>query len=119
MADIKGERTQAGGGTYRHTWTGLAQSDTGQGVKVPANADRTGQVYGNFNGATVTFEASLVPGIPAAGEWFPVTDLQGNAVSFAVANGEFITENAVWYRPVITGGGGATLLNVIMLSRIK
>ena len=119
MATVSNIRTQAGGGTFRHTWTPLLQGDDGQTAKFPANADRTVQVLGVFGGATVTFEASLVANTPASAEWFSVTDLQGNAITFTSAGGEFVTENSVHYRPVVTGGDGTTSLTVHMLSRIK
>jgi hypothetical protein len=71
---------------------------------------------GTFDTATVTFEASLVA-TPGDNDWFPVTDLQGNPVSLSAVGGEFVTENAVWYRPVVTGGTGSTSIDVHFLSR--
>lgn len=118
MAEINAQRTMAGGGTYRHTWASVASADTVTAAKFPANADRTVQFTGDFDGATVGFEASLLAS-PGVNDWFPVTDLQGNAVSKASASAEFVTENAVWYRPTFTGGGGSQAITVTMLSRIR
>lgn len=97
---------------YRYNWTVIPQDDEGVPISIPGASDRTVQVVGTFNGAAVTFEASL-----DNSNWFTCTDLQGNAISMTSAGAEFITENAVHYKPVVTGGDGDTSITVYMLSR--
>ena len=109
-------RQQAAGvRAYRHVWQGLGLGDDGQAVKLPGAADRTIQVFGSFTGgASVTFECSL-EATPT--NWFPCTDLQGNAISLSAAGGEFVVENAVWYRPRVVSGDGSTDIDVVLFSR--
>jgi hypothetical protein len=107
-------REEAEGRTYRHTWTGLLQSETGDSVSMPGAADRTVQAIGTFGGTSIAFQGSLEK---TPTNWFPLTDLQGNAITFTSAGGELVTEMTTHIRPVLTGGDGSTTITVTMLSR--
>jgi len=119
MATVNNTRQEGGGRTHRHVWTPLLQGDEGEQATIPGGSDRVAQVYGTFGGASVTLEGSLLqsPNAATADHWFPITDLQGNAVTFTSAGGEYCTENVTHVRPQVTGGDGTTSLTVVVLSR--
>ena len=110
--------TEGHGGLYFARYT-LAASETGQSVD-RGRADRTVQAYGDFFGATVTFEGSCDPSnSPAEASFFALTDPSNVAISFTIANGAAVTEYTKHIRPVVTGGnsGGTTAISVIIQHR--
>jgi hypothetical protein len=71
-----------------------------------------------MSGASVAWEASIKKEPTADEDWFPVTDLQGNPVTMSTTQvGEMIVENAVWYRPNVTGGDGSTAIEAQLFSK--
>lgn len=107
-------RVRAEGGTYRNTWLNLGDGDTGESISIPGASDRSVQVFGDFDTGTCLLEGSL-EATPTT--WFPLTDLQGNAISFTSDGGELVTEVTTHIRPRIDGGGGSVALTCILLSR--
>jgi hypothetical protein len=99
-------------------WNGLnSTNNIGTPVSFPGFADRTVQINGTFNNATVVLEGSLEEG--GAGTYFTLTDPQGNAISKTTAAGEAITELTQYVRPNCTGGNNVQDVTVTMLLRMQ
>ena len=102
--------------TFRRQWT-LPADEVGVPVALPRHADRSLQISGAFDGATLRIEGSL-DGVNFA----PLTDPQGNDLVFTsypagyASKIEAISEAVVSVRPK-TIGGAATALVVTLLSR--
>ncbi|MGL4813229.1 MAG: hypothetical protein ACRCXM_15775 [Beijerinckiaceae bacterium] len=93
-------------------WGPVAAGDTCAPADFAQFADRTVQVSGTFDGASVAIEGSI------DGEtWLPVTDPQGNAITASAAKLEAISEMTTFIRPVITGGGAGCAVKVAILVR--
>ncbi len=117
MATKIATRTQGGGATYRHVWSSLANGDDGAPVTIPGAPDRTVQVFGTFGSSgTIIFEGTLTA---TPGNWFPLVDPQGNAISFGSAGGELVLELVAHIRPRVTNGDGTTDLTAIVFSGSK
>lgn len=94
------------------TWSAMASGDVGDPMKYAQFADRTVQVGGTFDGATVVLEGSV------DGEaYHTLTDPQGNALTFTTARLEAVTEVVAFIRPNVSGGGAGTAINVGLLIR--
>ncbi len=118
MADVVSVRTEEQGGTHRHVWAALNDTDLqGDAVSIPGAADRTVQITGVFGGATVIIEGSLLLNASAAADFATLSDPQGIAISKSAAAIVAILENTAWTRPRLTGATGTTDLTVTMLSR--
>lgn len=92
------------------TWSGMTGGDDGAPVRYAGAADRTAQVVGTFNGATVTLQGSL-----DGSNWASLTDAQGNAIAMTSAGLEAVTELVRYVRPVVTGGSGASITVMLMM----
>lgn len=91
-------------------WPALAQGDDGAPLADGQYSDRSVQVAGTFDGASVRIEGSN------DGEnWATLTDPQGNDLLVTTAKIEAITEVSLRLRPVIVGGGASTALTVTVL----
>lgn len=101
------------------TWEPLTQS-VEKGVALGPNfmdyVDRSIQIEGEFDGATVVFEGSNVDN-PVDSDYHPLTDPQGNAISKSSASIEQITESVVHSRPRVINAGPATSIVVICAAR--
>lgn len=94
-----------------YTWD-LAAGETGDQVNLAQLADRTVQVTGTFDSASVALQGSL-DGV----NFVTLTDPQGNPLNFSSAGLETVVEMVRYARPVVTGGGGLTDLKVNLLMR--
>ena len=97
------------------TWTALtATNDSGQPEhSLDDFADKTIQVKGTFNGATVNIQGSNDGGTT----YWALHDLQGDEIAITTAGGTLIAENPALIRPFTSGGGGSQSLTVILVSR--
>lgn len=88
------------------TWEGAATGDDliPYGISEQAGIAGSVQIDGTFGGATVTLEASN-DGVT----FFPLSDLQGNAISATAAAFFDFTTAAALIRPAISGGSGDSL----------
>jgi hypothetical protein len=110
-------RADLQGKSFSGTWL-LTQADsTGDGLSHLGAADRTIQVLGTFDGATVTIEGSNVAEPAADAEWAVLHDTADQAMQFATAQIALIAENPRWIRPKLTGAGAATEITVIAVAR--
>lgn len=93
------------------TFTGVA-SETGPALQGFAEwADRSVQMSGTWNGATVLLEGSI-----DGTTYLPLTDPQGNAISKTADALEAITEIVNFVRPRCSSGA-VTSLTIIVLAR--
>lgn len=94
------------------TWTPLAKGDTGTPFKNPGWADRSVQITGSFDTATITIEGSN-----DGTTYFTLTDPQTTSISKTSAALEQVIENTLWIRPNVAGSGGTTALTVVLVAR--
>jgi hypothetical protein len=97
------------------TWAALtAANDTGValGKNFMDFVDRSVQIAGTFDGATVILEGSN-----DGTNYRPLTDPQGNDISKTSASLEQITESVLHARPRLTGAGGSTSITVTIAAR--
>lgn len=93
------------------TFTGVA-SETGPALQGFAEwADRSVQMSGTWNGATVLLEGSI-----DGTTYLPLTDPQGNAISKTADALEAITEIVNFVRPRCSSGA-VTSLTILVLAR--
>lgn len=94
----------------------LASDDASPHVTIPAEADRTVQVFGTFAGTTVTVEGSCEE-TPTT--WFTLHDGGGNELSFTAAGGDILIEDCLHVRVATTGGdvAGTTAVEVHLNAR--
>lgn len=95
-------------------WTGLAAGDDGSpiGAEWSAYSDRSVQVSGSFDTATVTWEGSN------EGSTFATLNApQGTALSFTAAGLRQILESAQMQRPKVTGGTAPSITVTVFARR--
>ena len=95
-------------GVISVTWA-LGAGDTGKPVRLASYPDRTVQITGTFGSVTLRGSNKPNPDDAVAGDWFNLTDPQGNAITLTAAGGELIAENPMWVSPITTGGSGYTV----------
>lgn len=98
------------------TWV-LAAGESGQPFVLPGYADRSVQMFGEFGGATVVFEATNEPDEDTADNYNTLTDPQGNALSSAVAMLEAVSEMTRVVRPRVVGGDVSTAVTIILFAK--
>jgi len=91
-------------------WETMGDDDTGRAIQMPGSSDRSVQISGTFNTATVVLQGSN-----DNVTWFTLTDPQGNAISKTAGALEMISELTRYIRPVTSGGGGSTDIDVTVL----
>ncbi len=94
------------------TWANMAAGDVGLPITLAQYADRSVQVAGTFDGATVVFE-----GTNDGVNYATLTDPQGNALSIISPKIEAVLEAVFKVRPRIQGGAGAVNITVSLLVR--
>jgi hypothetical protein len=102
---------------FLRQWT-MPADEEGVGVALPRHADRSIQISGPFDGATLKIEGTI-----DGTTWGILTDPQGNDLSFTSYPAgystkiEAISEATVALRPKTVGGGASTALVITLLSR--
>ena len=100
MATIAATRNEALPNYHLVTWETLTQTDTdGAGVRLMGNGDRTVQVLGTFDSATIAIQGSV-----DGSNWVTLQDLEGNALTFTAAGIKGILESPPFIRPLLSGG---------------
>lgn len=95
------------------TWTGLASGDDGSPLQHAPWSDRSVQVSGTFGaGGTLVLEGSN-----DGTNWAVLNDAFGTALNITTAGIKQITQAALYMRPRVQGGDGATSLTVALLAR--
>jgi hypothetical protein len=101
-----------GDAAVRVTWPGVKSGDTTVATYWSRHSDRSLQIVGVFGGATVHIYGSN------DGENFvPLTDMRGNNLTFAAPRLDQVEDCSFAIKPVVTGGDGTTLLDIIMFAR--
>lgn len=98
------------------TWSALtAANAAGTAIEMPGSSDRSVQIDGTFDSATVVLQGSN-----DGSTWFTLTDPQGNAISKTSAALEMISELTRYIRPSTSGGGGSQSVNVrVLLKKVR
>lgn len=105
------------------SWTGLDGDDSGKAVDLGDWPDKTAQVLGTFDSATLTLYGSNDPLVlvdRAAGTlfsaktaaWVIAQDSLGNNFAKTSAGADVLLENYKYWLPVVTGGGATTSLKL-------
>ena len=97
----------------KYVWR-LAAGDTGQkGTGAFGGySDKTVQVTGTFGSVTIRGSNKANPNDATSGDWFTLSDPQGNDLTFTAAGGSLIAENPLWISPITTGGSGYEVIIV-------
>ncbi len=93
------------GDQVSYSWA-LGAGDTGAPLNISKYPDKTVQITGTFGSVTLRGSNKENPNDATAGDWFNLTDPQGNAITLSAAGGELIAENPLWISPITTGGSG-------------
>ena len=92
------------GETVTWMWENIGQTDTPQPLKCPGLADKSFQVIGTFDGATVGLHGS---NLESSG-FGVLTDPLGIDIEFTVtAQPKQVSELTAFVKPVASGGGGS------------
>ena len=114
-ATVRGVPTSELLGECRHiAWT-LAAGESGEWQAFTEFADRSVQVAGTFNGATVTLQGSNDLTAPTNAS--TLTDPGGTPIVKTAIALVHILEMPLWIRPAITGGGGSTAITINLVVR--
>jgi len=100
------------GSAKKISWVGMADAETGAAAGYPQFADRSIQVTGTFDSASVSIQGSN-----DGTNYASLTDPQGNALTFSSAKIEAVQELTNYLRPVTSGGAGSADLNVYLIMR--
>jgi len=87
------------------SWS-LGAGDTGKPERLANYPDKTVQITATFGSATLRGSNKAAPDDAVAGDWFNLTDPQGNAITLTAAGGALIAQNPLWISPITTGGSG-------------
>ena len=100
------------GESMLYAWV-LTQADT-EGASIDAHeyGDRTVQISGTFDGATVVLQGSN-----DGTNWFSLTDPQGNAISKTTAAMETVMEVPLYTRANSSGGGASQSVTISLFCR--
>jgi len=93
-------------------WTPVTSADTCAAADIVDYADRSVQVSGTFDSATVKLQGSN-----DGTNFVDLTDPQGNAISKTAAALEAVMELTAYTKPTFSGGGASQSLTVTMLCR--
>ena len=111
MTDKKSTFESIEGGAYVVSWEEVIDGDICLPTRFAGAPDRTVEVDGTFDGATVYIEGTLVDG----GAYKTLTDPQGNSLVFSTSGIEMIAENVRFIRPRVSGTTVNTSLNIHIL----
>lgn len=95
-------------------WDAILSGDTGTPLEAVDYPDKTIQVEGTFDGATLPMQGSN-----DGTNWRPLTDGQGNAIAFTGGGIELPAENPRYIRPgapTSATGNTALVVTVVMVS---
>jgi len=95
------------------TWANMANGDDGAPFKAAEWGDRSVQAFGTWGAAG----NMRVEGSNDQVNYSPLTDPQGNALDYAAAKIEVVTEVTKVVRPRVTAGDGTTDITVVLLAR--
>lgn len=91
-------------------WDGLVKGDTGSPLEMPARADRSVQIIGTFDSATVTLKGSN-----DGTNYVTLDDNEGTAISLTSAGLVGVRDPVRYIRPEVSGSGGSADIDVYLL----
>lgn len=97
----------------RIKWLGLDGDDYGEAVRISNWQDRSVQVLGTWDAATLVIQGSNDGGTT----WETLHDTAGNNLTFSSNGLKQILELVDLIRPSVSGGGATTSLNVWIQTR--
>ena len=104
----------SGDPVWKVTWTGLANGEFGEAVRLPEHADRSFQVTGTFGaGGSVAVEGSNDGGTNYAA----LRDPSSTTIAITAAGIKAVLEFTQLIRPRVTAGDGTTALTVTAVFR--
>lgn len=116
MATISIVPTKISRGSHKWAWPAMGDADVGEPLGPDgggiAFADKTVQIEGAFDSATV-----VIQGSNDGTNWFTLTNPAGADISTGVDTLEAILENPIYIRPSTSGGLGSAVINVILSGR--
>jgi len=94
-------------------WEGIVQGDTCAPLNIAGCERLTLHAIGTFDTGTITVQGTVDP--DPAGTFTALRDQTGTAISLTAAGIRKIGEDVVQVKPVLTGGGGSTDIDVFLL----
>lgn len=113
MGTVSGYGEFGVGGVHEHVWTPITSGDVGSWLDAVQLPDKTIQVAGTWNGATVVIQGTNDDGTTV----FTLQDVEGDPLSLTSDGMRSILENPEKIRPACTVGGASTSLTVRCLSK--
>lgn len=103
-----------------YEWSPMTDGDKGQPISACKLADRSVAGYGNFNGATLSWEGFIGNPDNAAEVddddfWCQLTDPSDNYLALTEPKIEAVTQLVVLIRPRVTGGSSANIIARIVV----
>jgi len=98
----------------------IATDTIGEAVELSALQDRTVQLFGTWDSATVVIQGSNDPRVvsdPGNAVWATLRDPAGNNLSFTADGLKAILELPKYIRPAKSGGSGSDVVTVIINAR--
>jgi len=95
---------------YIATWASIGDSDTCTAIQMCGAADRSVQITGTFNSATV-----VIQGSNDGTNYVTLTDPQGNAISKTSAGIEQVEELTRYIKPSSSGGSSSSTTVSLLL----
>lgn len=93
----------------------LRAGDTGVPLILPRYSDKSVHIYGTWDGATVTLKGG---NDPLLSDMEDIYDFEGTVITQTVNRSPWvILPNVYAIKPVITGGGGSSLLRIAVNGR--
>lgn len=102
-------------------WTGLTGTDTGKPYVCPHRAEKSVQVKGTFDSASVAIQGTNDQCYDSAGTalsptWGALSDIEGATIAITSGNVPLqLQENTLGVRPSLSAGGASSSLTVSML----
>lgn len=113
MAEIAITDESRAGNTDITVWGPLTSANlTGAPKQLFGSADRSVQISGTFNGATVAIHGSN-DGV----NYVALRDNYGDAIAVTSAGIISVGDLSLYVKPVISGAGGSTSLTITLLTR--
>lgn len=107
--------SQKGAGyAYQVIWTPVTNADACLPVEYPEFADKSLQVSGTFDSASVALHGSNDRSNFAA-----LNDASGTVIAITTAKIKAVLENTIQVKPVATGGAGTQSLTISMLIHLS
>lgn len=103
-----------GSGVTFYEWLNITEADTGKPIEMPAGADKTVTIDGDFG----TSGDGQLQGSNDKSNWYPLTDPDGSNISLTVAGMKLIRENPRYIRPAVVNGSNVDLNFRLTVKRV-